>query len=173
MEKSQGSIHRFDWMRLRGLSGARDEFHFDAIVQNLFLRAGDAGREALSPNPSKEEVAKLPRRSTLKTRPARSASAVEDQHQGSRPMRRRFSTGRSRRTDRDSSRTDTRVVRPLRAAHSRAALPPRAVHTCKARRCEGSRRRGRGRQSRGLVAAQRQEVSQAAATSLRWQRANF
>jgi len=35
MEKSQGGMHRFDRMRLWGLSGARDEFHFDAIVQNL------------------------------------------------------------------------------------------------------------------------------------------
>jgi Transposase DDE domain len=29
------SHHRFDRMRLRGLSGARDEFHLAAIVQNL------------------------------------------------------------------------------------------------------------------------------------------
>jgi hypothetical protein len=27
--------HRFERMRLRGLSGARDEFHLAAIVQNL------------------------------------------------------------------------------------------------------------------------------------------
>jgi len=27
--------HRFDRMRLRGLTGARDEFHLAAIVQNL------------------------------------------------------------------------------------------------------------------------------------------
>jgi hypothetical protein len=27
--------HRFDRMRLRGLSGARDEFHLAAIVRNL------------------------------------------------------------------------------------------------------------------------------------------
>ena len=27
--------HRFDQMRLRGLSGASDEFHLAAIVQNL------------------------------------------------------------------------------------------------------------------------------------------
>ena len=27
--------HRFDRMRLRGLCGARDEFHLAAIVQNL------------------------------------------------------------------------------------------------------------------------------------------
>ena len=27
--------HRFERMRLRGFSGARDEFHFAAIVQNL------------------------------------------------------------------------------------------------------------------------------------------
>jgi hypothetical protein len=27
--------HRFERMRLRGLSGARDEFHLTAIVQNL------------------------------------------------------------------------------------------------------------------------------------------
>jgi hypothetical protein len=27
--------HRFERMRLRGLSGARDEFHLCAIVQNL------------------------------------------------------------------------------------------------------------------------------------------
>jgi len=35
MEKSQGGMHRFDRMRRWGLSGARDEFHFDANVQNL------------------------------------------------------------------------------------------------------------------------------------------
>jgi hypothetical protein len=27
--------HRFERLRLRGLSGARDEFHLGAIVQNL------------------------------------------------------------------------------------------------------------------------------------------
>ena len=27
--------HGFERMRIRGLSGARDEFHLDAIVQNL------------------------------------------------------------------------------------------------------------------------------------------
>jgi hypothetical protein len=27
--------HRFERMRLRGLTGARDEFHLAAIVQNL------------------------------------------------------------------------------------------------------------------------------------------
>ena len=27
--------HRFERLRLRGLSGARDEFHLPAIVQNL------------------------------------------------------------------------------------------------------------------------------------------
>ena len=27
--------HRFERMRLRGISGARDEFHLAAIVQNL------------------------------------------------------------------------------------------------------------------------------------------
>ena len=27
--------HRFERLRLRGLSGARDEFHLAAIVQNL------------------------------------------------------------------------------------------------------------------------------------------
>jgi Transposase DDE domain len=27
--------HRFECLRLRGLSGARDEFHLAAIVQNL------------------------------------------------------------------------------------------------------------------------------------------
>jgi hypothetical protein len=29
------NAHRFERMRLRGLSGARDEFHLAAIVQNL------------------------------------------------------------------------------------------------------------------------------------------
>ena len=32
--------HRFERMRLRGLSGARDEFHLAAIVQNLKTLAG-------------------------------------------------------------------------------------------------------------------------------------
>jgi hypothetical protein len=32
--------HGFDRMRLRGLSGARDEFHLAAIVQNLKTLAG-------------------------------------------------------------------------------------------------------------------------------------
>jgi hypothetical protein len=32
--------HRFERMRLRGLTGARDEFHLAAIVQNLKTLAG-------------------------------------------------------------------------------------------------------------------------------------
>ncbi len=32
--------HRFERLRLRGLSGARDEFHLAAIVQNLKTLAG-------------------------------------------------------------------------------------------------------------------------------------
>ncbi len=32
--------HRFERMLLRGLSGARDEFHLAAIVQNLKTLAG-------------------------------------------------------------------------------------------------------------------------------------
>ena len=31
--------HRFERMRLRGLTGARDEFHLAVIVQNLKTRA--------------------------------------------------------------------------------------------------------------------------------------
>jgi hypothetical protein len=44
--------HRFERMRLRGLSGARDEFHLAAIVQNLktlalrILGPPPAGRRA-------------------------------------------------------------------------------------------------------------------------------
>ena len=34
------TYHRFERMRLRGLSGARDEFHLAAIVQNLKTLAG-------------------------------------------------------------------------------------------------------------------------------------
>ena len=34
-DKLETSIHRFERMRLRGLSGVRDEFHLAAIVQNL------------------------------------------------------------------------------------------------------------------------------------------
>jgi hypothetical protein len=34
--------HRFERMRLRGLSGARDEFHLAAIVQNLKTLANRA-----------------------------------------------------------------------------------------------------------------------------------
>jgi Transposase DDE domain len=35
--------HRFERMRLRGLSGARDEFHLAAIVQNLQTLANISG----------------------------------------------------------------------------------------------------------------------------------
>ena len=35
--------HRFERMRLRGLSGARDEFHLAAIVQNLKTLANMSG----------------------------------------------------------------------------------------------------------------------------------
>jgi len=38
--------HRFERMRLRGLSGARDEFHLAAIVQNLKTLAGYLWRPA-------------------------------------------------------------------------------------------------------------------------------
>jgi hypothetical protein len=37
--------HRFERMRLRGLSGARDEFHLAAIVQNLKTLANCIWRE--------------------------------------------------------------------------------------------------------------------------------
>jgi hypothetical protein len=40
--------HRFDRMRLRGLTGARDEFHLAAIVQNLKTLANRLWRP--SPN---------------------------------------------------------------------------------------------------------------------------
>lgn len=40
--------HRFERMRLRGLSGARDEFHLAAIVQNLKTLA----RHVCRPPPS-------------------------------------------------------------------------------------------------------------------------
>jgi hypothetical protein len=36
--------HRFERMRLRGLSGARDEFHLAATVQNLKTMANYIGR---------------------------------------------------------------------------------------------------------------------------------
>ena len=36
--------HRFERMRLRGLSSARDEFHLAAIVQNLKTLAGHVWR---------------------------------------------------------------------------------------------------------------------------------
>jgi hypothetical protein len=39
--------HRFDRMRLRGLSGARDEFHLAAIVQNLKTLANHIWRPPL------------------------------------------------------------------------------------------------------------------------------
>jgi hypothetical protein len=35
--------HRFEHMRLRGLTGARDEFHLAAIVQNLKTLANRIG----------------------------------------------------------------------------------------------------------------------------------
>jgi hypothetical protein len=38
------SHHRFERMRLRGLSGARDEFHLAAVVQNLKTLAGQLWR---------------------------------------------------------------------------------------------------------------------------------
>ena len=39
--------HRFERMRLRGLSGARDEFHLAAIVQNLKTLANHICRPPL------------------------------------------------------------------------------------------------------------------------------
>jgi hypothetical protein len=36
--------HRFERMRLRGLSGARDEFHLAAIAQNLKTLANHTWR---------------------------------------------------------------------------------------------------------------------------------
>ena len=38
--------HRFERMRLRGLSGARDEFHLAAVVQNLKTLASHLWRPA-------------------------------------------------------------------------------------------------------------------------------
>ena len=40
--------HRFERMRLRGLSGARDEFHLAAIVQNLKTLANHLWRPSLN-----------------------------------------------------------------------------------------------------------------------------
>jgi hypothetical protein len=40
--------HRFERMRLRGLTGARDEFHLAAIVQNLKTLASHIWRPPLS-----------------------------------------------------------------------------------------------------------------------------
>ena len=45
--------HRFERMRLRGLSGARDEFHLAAIVQNLKTMA----LRLLRPPPNPKTVA--------------------------------------------------------------------------------------------------------------------
>src|SRR5712692_2861513 len=39
--------HRFEHLRLRGLSGARDEFHLAAIVQNLKTFANHLWRPSL------------------------------------------------------------------------------------------------------------------------------
>lgn len=36
--------HRFERMRLRGLTGARDEFHLAAVAQNLKTLANRAAR---------------------------------------------------------------------------------------------------------------------------------
>jgi transposase len=41
--------HRFERMRLRGLSGARDEFHLAAVVQNLKTLAKHIGRAPYEP----------------------------------------------------------------------------------------------------------------------------
>ena len=47
--------HRFERMRLRGLSGARDEFHLAAIVQNLKTwRTISGGHRPPRPPPSPE-----------------------------------------------------------------------------------------------------------------------
>jgi len=45
--------HRFERMRLRGLTGARDEFHLAAIVQNLKTLANYVWR----PPPDKQAAA--------------------------------------------------------------------------------------------------------------------
>src|SRR5438093_9669334 len=65
--------HRFERMRLRGLSGARDEFHLAAIVQNLktlanhiwrpppdATNAATASLSSSSCYPLKEGIAKTP-----------------------------------------------------------------------------------------------------------------
>ena len=45
--------HRFERMRLQGLTGARDEFHLAAIVQNLKTLANHVWR----PPPDKQAAA--------------------------------------------------------------------------------------------------------------------
>src|SRR5438034_5303922 len=67
------TYHRFERMRLRGLSGARDDFHLAAIVQNLktlanhiwrpppdATNAATASLSSSSCHPLKEGIAKTP-----------------------------------------------------------------------------------------------------------------
>jgi hypothetical protein len=79
--------HRFERMRLRGLTGARDEFHLAAIAQNLKTsrstsrdhrydslcqtsRQGNpANREAAGPAPSDEAKPKINDRPDLRSPP--------------------------------------------------------------------------------------------------------
>ena len=56
--------HRFEHMRLRGLSGARDEFHLAAVVQNLKTLAKHIWRP-----PLREPTPAIARTATLKNAP--------------------------------------------------------------------------------------------------------
>ena len=56
-------------MRLRGLTGARDEFHLAAIVQNLKTLANDAWH----PPPDKEKL-RVPRKSNIQRYPSKLTS---------------------------------------------------------------------------------------------------
>ena len=44
VDEAKASVGSRPWMRLRGLSGARDEFHLAAIVQNLKALANHVWR---------------------------------------------------------------------------------------------------------------------------------
>ena len=76
--------HRFERMRLRGLSGARDEFHLAAIVQNLKTLASHSGgrrrtyRTRISHDPwaqgLRPESTVAPRREAVNTAIGKSAN---------------------------------------------------------------------------------------------------
>jgi hypothetical protein len=52
--------HRFERMRLRGLTGARDEFHLGAIARNLKTLANHLWRPRFAPPRDRRALRSIP-----------------------------------------------------------------------------------------------------------------